>query len=357
MRRSGNPFVDTGLCVIAALGDKSSIEEITIEDLKEIFNKYDIVSANDMVKSFTMVLTNNTVLGQAAYKTHRKEMYKDLLEAFLRSIEEKGEKYTCEICGQSHGFDINDIWNDVVTKYGYKPKDSKVLGRDFFPLVGSLGNDAQALPAASRAVNICPLCLFAVNYIPLGTMLIKGKLICIESTSEMLMLELIKDIAHENKLRVSAGNKEIYGKKESDAQIYVKLMEMFTRLQKVKHYERLPDTAAIYLWLFSNSGTGADCDIIEIPNKPLKFIWEVSRKSEDFKNEFLKLVSKDKGGRLFDAINYGEDYPGLYPKGKDKGVIPELYEYYQRFVVGKSVEALNFARKVAINMLKGKDSK
>jgi len=360
MKRSGNPFVDMGLCTIAALGEKDSIDEISIEDMEEIFNKYDIASANGMLKSFTMVFTNNTVLGQTAYKAHRIEMYRDLLIAFLKSIREMNgnkNKFICEICGQSHDFDINDIWNDIVTKYGYEPKENKVLGRDFFPLIGSLGNDAQALPSASRAVNICPLCLFAVNYIPLGTMLMKGRLICVESTSEVIMLEFIKDIVYENKNRISMGNREIIGRKESDAKIYEKFLKMFTRLQTVKRYEKLPDSVAIYLWLFSNSGTGADCDIIEIPNKPLQFIWEISRKSEDFKNEFLDLVSKDKAKKLFDAICYGEDYEGLYPKGKDNGVKPELYEYYQRFIVGKSVPALEFAKKVARNMLKGKDAK
>jgi hypothetical protein len=171
------------------------------------------------------------------------------------------------------------------------------------------------------------------------------------------MLELIKDIVHENLTRISAGNKEIYGKKEGSVQLYVKLLDMFSRLQKVKRYEKLPESSALYLWLFSNSGTGADCDIIEIPNKPLKFIWEVSRKSQDFKNEFLGLVARDRGGKLFDSISYGEDYEGLYPKGKSKGVIPELYEYYQRIITGKSSRALEFARKIAIKMLDGKNKK
>jgi hypothetical protein len=357
MQRTGNPFVDMGLCAIAALTEKESIGELTTEDMKKAFDSYDIISANDMIKSFTMVLTNNTVLGQQAYKKHRKEMYKDLLMVFLENMGEVEGNYTCEICGNAHDFDINNVWNNIITKYGYKPTTVKILGRDFFPLVGSLGNDAQALPSASRAVSICPTCLFAVNYIPISTMLIKRKLICIESTSEILTLGLIKDIVNENKTRISIGNREILGKEEGSTQVYAKLMNIFEELQKSKKYEDLPETAAVYLWLFSNFGTGADCDIIEIPNKALKFIWKVSRESQDFKNEFLGLIAKDKKGRFFDAISYGKDYPGLYPKGKDKGVIPALYEYYQKYVVGKSAEGLEFARKIALRMLEGKDKK
>jgi hypothetical protein len=357
MKRTGNPFVDLGLCAIVALTEKESIGDLTIRDMKKAFDSYDIVSANSMIKSFTMVFTNNTVLGQPAYKKYRKEMYRDIIEVFLENMKVVKGSYTCEICGNEHNFDINNVWNGIITRYGYKPTKFKILGRDFFPLVGSLGNDAQALPSASRAVSICPICLFAVNYIPISTMLIKGRLVCIESTSETLMLELIKDIVHENKTRISAGNREIFGKKEGSTQVYAKLLKIFSQLQRSKRFENLPETTAIYLWLFSNSGTGADCDIIEIPNKPLRFIWKVSREPQGFKNEFLKLIANDKKGRLFDAINYGEDYPGLYPKGKYKGVIPELYEYYQRYVVGKSAEGLEFSRNIALKMLEGKDRK
>lgn len=357
MKRTGNPFVDMGLCAIAALTEKESIGELETGDMKKAFYSYDIVSANDMVKSFTMVFTRNTILGQQSYKKHRKEMYRDLLEVFLENMEKAKGDFICEICGDEHNFDINNVWNDIITKYGYKPKEVKILGRDFFPLVGSLGNDAQALPSASRAVSICPKCLFAVHYIPISTMLIKKKLVCIESTSEIIMLELIKDNVHENKTRISAGDRETLGKKEGSTKLYAKLLEIFSELRKRQKLENLPDTAAIYLWLFSNFGTGADCDVIEIPNKPLKFIWEVSRQSQDFRNEFIRLIAKDKKGRLFDAINYGKDYPGLYPKGKYKGVMPALYEYYQRYVVGKSEEGLEFARNVALRMLEGKDKK
>ena len=89
MKRTGNPFVDMGLCAIAALTEKESIGELETGDMKKAFYSYDIVSANDMVKSFTMVFTRNTILGQQSYKKHRKEMYRDLLEVFLENMEKQ----------------------------------------------------------------------------------------------------------------------------------------------------------------------------------------------------------------------------------------------------------------------------
>lgn len=358
MKRAGNPFVDMGLCTIAALAEKNSIEEISVDDIKNVFKKYDISLINSKLKSFTMVFGTNGPLYQNSYKPHNKKLYENILREFLNSVNEDGTgKHICEICGRKHDFDINDVWTDVIKKYGFKIKERKYAGRDFFPLIGSIGNDAQALPSASRTVDICPLCLFAVNYIPLGTMLIKGRLICVESTSEVLMMELVKQLVAENLSRVSLGNGEIYGKKEGAAEIYVRLLSIFTNLQRIKKYEKLPETAAIYIWLFSNSGTGADCDMIEIPNKSLEFIWQMAKKSTDFKNEFLALVNGDKGGRLFDCINYGWDYEGLYPFKKFKGVSPQFYEYYEKLVVGRNVEGLRFAQKIACEMLKDKEPK
>jgi CRISPR-associated protein Cst1 len=357
LKRSGNPFVDTGLCTIAALADKSSFEELKIEDIEEVFNKYDIATINKEAKSFTMIFGTNGPLFQNAYKPKNKEIYIDFLKALLIEMNKKDTGEICEICGEKHNFDIDILWREIAKKHNIKVNGKKYVGRDFFPLIGSIGNDAQALPSASRMLNICPKCLFAVNYIPLGTMLVKGRLICIESTSESIMIDLTKGIVAENLDRISGGNKEIYGKKEGSSVIYLRLLEYFELLQEVRKQESLPETVAIYLWLFSNAGTGADCDMIEIPNKPLKFIWEVSRKSQSFRNEFLKLISKDKNGSLFDCISYGWDYIGLYPKGKYKGVIPEFYEYFQKYIVGKTPKALNFAKKVAAVMISGKEEK
>lgn len=357
MRRTGNPFVDMGLGIITVLAEKDRIEDLTIEDLKVVFGKHDLATINKELKSFTMIFGTNGPLYQYSYRKHNKEIYRDLLALLLEEICITKGKNVCEICGEVHSFSIDNIWRQVIEKYGYKVKERKIIGRDFFPLIGSIGNDAQALPSASRVFNICPKCLFAVNYIPLGTMLINGRLICIESTSEIIMIELIREIVSENLARISAGNRDTYGKKEGKTELYRRLLSMFTRIQKIKRYENLSETTALYLWLFSNSGQNPDCDILEIPNKSLKFIWEVSRKSQDFRNEFLQLISQDKKGILFDCINNGMDYFGLYPKGKYKGVDYRLYEYYQIYVVGRSPRSLNFAKKVACRIQKDVDKK
>ena len=44
-------------------------------------------------------------------------------------------------------------------------------------------------------------------------------------------------------------------------------------MQKLK---RLEPGTALFVWSFSNSGTGPDCSIDEIPNNALQFLFDVS---------------------------------------------------------------------------------
>lgn len=358
MNRTGNPFVDTGLYTIAAIMEKKSVNELTINDCREAIKKVDLVNYSKTAKSFTMIFGTNGPLYQYSFRPYNKEIYLGYLNMLLDEADKDDEEgYICEICGKVHKFDINNVWGDIITKYGFKVKERKYIGRDFFPLIGSIGNDAQALPSASRTVSICSLCLYSVNFIPVGTMLIRGRLVCIESTLETIALDLIKQIVYENKLRVSGGNKEIYGKSEGNGEIYNKLLTMFDELRRTRKRAKLPKTVALYIWLFSNSGTGPDCDMIEIPNKALQFIWEMARKPEGLKNELLNLISSNKKSMLFECITYGTDFEGLYPKGKYKGVSRALYEYYQIYVVGRKMEALDYARRIAIKILQDKTEK
>ena len=69
IKRTGNPFVDQGLCCIAALAELEHVNQLTIDDLKKVFyrNDINISSINKNLKSFTMVFTNNGPLTQSTY--------------------------------------------------------------------------------------------------------------------------------------------------------------------------------------------------------------------------------------------------------------------------------------------------
>lgn len=356
MKRTGNPFVDMGMSVITALVKKDKVSELTIDDIETVWEKYDLTDINDSLKSYTMVFGTNSPLKQSGYKGKNREIHRFFLEELLREMKKNSTGLYCEICGEAHNFQLNVLWAKVAKRFELKEGDKKI-GRDLFPLIGSIGNDAQVFPSASKTYEICPRCLYAVNYIPVGTMLIKGRLTCIESTSEELMTDLVEEIVETNLKRYRAGNKEIYGKKEGNSALYIKLMDRFSKLRYEIKKEDLAETTAIYLWLFSNAGTGPDCDLIEIPNKSLKFFWDATDKEIGFKTELLNLINLDEKGIIFDCINNNSDYYGLYPRKNIKGVSHKLYKHYQLKIVGKSIYDLRFANKIATKMLEEKSEK
>ncbi|MDR2944361.1 MAG: hypothetical protein LBU81_04665 [Methanosarcinales archaeon] len=349
--RTGNPFVDQGLYCISYLVAKR-LEDLTQEDFRNVLDKYNIAFLNKNLKSFTMVFGTNNPLYQNAYKPNNEKIYTSYLLELIDGISTSGYDY-CEICGENYDFDIDTAWQNVCQKHKLNYKERKYVGRDTFPLIGSIGNDAQALPGASKIQNVCPKCLFAVNFIPLSTSLLKGKLTCYESTSEEMLYGLISHNVKQNQARISAGEKEILGKKEGTAKIF----ESFLDIMRDMKDANLPDYEAVYIWNFSNSGTGADCSIIEIPNRSLKFLCKLSRKSEELKREFLNLMQNDKGNRLLDALLESKDSSLLYPYKKYTGVSVHLYEIYQTEIVGRSEKALSFAKTVALELKDGKNLK
>ena len=299
-----------------------------------------------------MVFGKNNPLYQNAYKElNREEIYTSYLQELIDSISRSGKDY-CEVCGEPYNLDIDHVWKNVCEKHSLNYK-RKYVGRDNFPLIGSIGNDAQALPVASKSPNVCPKCLFAVHFLPLSTSLLKGKLTCYESTSEELLYGIISTNTRENRILVGTENKEMLGSKDG----IFKIFENFLSLMKKMKNHKFSEYEAIYIWNFSNSGKGADCSIIEIPNKLLKFLYRLSKEETALRNEFLNLLQKDKGNWFFDAILNSWDSLALYPYKKSPGVSVKLYEIYQTEIVGKTEENLQFAQKIASKMLEGKDQK
>ena len=346
MQRTGNPFVDTGWYAIAALSNRESVSDITQNDINRILSQYDIADINRKLKSFTMIFGTNGPLFQNAFKPHNKEIYHDFLEELVRCFQDEPIEL-CEICGRMHNFNIKNIWNQIALKYNIKNKEEKTIGRDFFPLIGSLGNDAQALPGASRMYSICSKCLFAVNFIPLASLLLKGRLICYESTEEAFSIHLIKCNIRENMDKLYVEKSEIIGKNKGNI-FYIKFVEdMLSEIDNINMMKSIKETTALYIWIFSNAGTGADCDLVEIPNPILRFIQKASLESIKIKNNLLDILKNDNKGRFFDDVTNRKECFILYPHKNSTGCHIKLFEYYQCHVMGRSYSSLNTAKKIA----------
>ena len=135
---------------------------------------------------------------------------------------------------------------------------------DWFPLSGSLGSDAQALPVASRSVHVCPRCLFAVHYLPLALISLDGWPALFQSTSVEFRYELVRDLIKGDggaESRVKLKHFDTPGTKEGSRAVARRLMAFFERIQEANRFGDIARGATLLVWRFKNSGASPDCQI------------------------------------------------------------------------------------------------
>jgi len=267
---TGNPFADHSLAIISHLAKKDSFVDLTYDDIRAIFDSgKTIADWNSRLKSFTMIFGNNGPLYQSRGKKNekiRREKYATILSSLSDQMYNPNKAAgICECCGNGYNCDLTLAYKNVDEKnLTEKNKNKKeqgkekeyAIGRDYFPLIGSLGSDAQALPASSRMFSICSKCLFAINYLPVGTRLLAGKLIVFEGAHSPFIQNLIGSIVDENisRLNSTVDGVETIGRKESTIEIIDWMCDRFDEMQAQANVN-LPANAEINIWTFSNSGT------------------------------------------------------------------------------------------------------
>jgi len=358
---TGNPFVDTGLSVLVAKAHETgwtgeTIQELTPDALRQAIGdgKW-LARANRRLKAFSMVVLNspltNTSSNLSLLKKNRGrglnpedddgfKVYVSILHGLVTeaTAPPQNDGIPCECCGMCPT-------TTVLAANG------KEIGRDWFPLAGSLGSDAQALPASSRAPKICSLCLLAIQTLPLGVTLLSGKLACFQSTSwEMTQLLTEETYRETQAVLVSTGSTEkvaALGAKEGTTPTTIRLLRLFENLQVNQRMLELPAHITMNVWLFSNSGTGADCEVIEIPNNALIFLWEAARRYRAEVEGMLQRESKRPDYQLLECIRRQGNYDPLYPAKNTPPASKRLFEFYQTQVLGQPPQALRVAEKVA----------
>ena len=131
---TGNPFVDNGLAVIAALADCKTMNELTLEKIREVHKKGErLARANNILSSTFSLYLNSPLTNQKKGKdnTPLLKNYAKMTTTILDGIGKETINEYCDFCGNPKSTDL----------VGH-------MGRHWFPLSGSMGSDAQALPAA-----------------------------------------------------------------------------------------------------------------------------------------------------------------------------------------------------------------
>ena len=352
---TGNPWVDTGLAVMVAKSGKEKIEDFTDEDFEGIVSDgIWLANINRQLNAFTMVVginspLTNTSLNPSLKKKNRGKLnplddkgikqYYDLLKELKESVlKNTGGEFLCESCGERPV-------TEVLSKY------EKEIGRDWFPLAGSIGSDAQTLPAASRTARICSLCLLSIQFLPLGAIIVGGKIACFQSTYMELTQLIIGDVFNEtsNKLQLLKSDEKLsaIGQGKGTKETLIMLVKIMAELHRSKRILELSQHTSLNIWLFSNSGQEPDCEVIEIPNEALTFLWDAAKNYRQEIETFIRNEPKRIDFQLLECIKRKSAYYGFYPYKGSKPASKGLFELYQTKVLGNSSSALKLAEWLA----------
>lgn len=357
---TGNPFVDTGLAVIASKSNLQSIDDLNLGDLRAVHKDgRDLAKDAQKLKSFTMIFTRNSLLTQfpkvdpkGVKRENRVKMHSAITCALLNSIGSETEDDYCQACGNEKSVNLSALVNDALAKFDEEPKE-RFIGRDWFPMAGSLGSDAQALPSASKAPALCAKCLLAVQYLPFGVRLFGRELAVFQSTDTKFWYELVRDIERTIHSQIDQNVYDIFGSKEGRAGLAKQLLNLFELLARDKRLFTLDKETELYVWRFANS-TGPNLEVESIPSHALEFLYEVSTKW-DLKPEIVSLMNRERVPEertFFSCVATKKDYYGLYPGklGKDKGyegASNTLFYFYQTRILGRTADGLRSAYEIA----------
>lgn len=355
---TGNPWVDTGLAVIVAKSGKEKLEDLSEADFDAVVSDgVWLAKANRQLNAFTMVVGINSPLTNISLNPSMKKenrgrlnpmedtglkQYCTLIKELKESVSKNtGDKFACESCGERPV-------TKVLARY------NKKIGRDWFPLAGSIGSDAQTLPAASRTARICSLCLLSVQFLPLGAIIVGGKIACFQSTYMELTQLIIAEVFNETDSRLQLlklGEKlSAIGQGKGTRETLIMLTKIMSDLQRNKRIRELPQHTSLNIWLFSNSGQEPDCEVIEIPNEALVFLWDATRNFRQEIEAILRNEPKRIDFQLLECIKRKSEYNGFYPYKGLKPASKGLFELYQTRVLGNSIPALKLSEWLAFQI-------
>lgn len=369
---SGNAMLNNALMTIEALGDLSNILEITPDLLLELFEKKNLTELNKRLKSYTMLFSLNNPLVNPAKKKDNvgEKIYKNLLTSILKNYESSGS-LTCEISGLKFEKTFESFYEDEIKAQKKILKAKKIdskeekkqltnldntdfsLNRTWFPLIGGLGSDAQALPQAKFSIQIHPICIVILQFLPLSALLYKGGVLLIDSSNFEFSKRYIKENCKTLKERIETtlSSESIENVKDFSKGNYV--LKALKILEDKNFDDEYSD---LNLWSFSNSGTGASCEIDRIPNSLFKKLNKLYN-NPNIVSELKGILNSNNSSNSFltcleNNTEWWLLYPNIFKKVKYDGVSVNFLEAY--FKVIQSSQKVGYAKYLALLIKKYK---
>jgi len=375
---TGNAMLNNALMTIEALSNVKSVSEITPNLLLDLYKSQDLKEINKRLKSYTMLFSLNNPLVNPAKKQDEagEKTYNNLLLSIMQNFENQGSKI-CEVSGLRFEKTFESFYIDEIEKQKkairLKKLDSKeekkiivnldntdfTLNRSWFPLIGGLGSDAQALPQAKFAIQIHPICIAIMQFLPLAALLYKGGVLLIDSSnfefSRLFVGNNVKEIR--KRIELAKSNESIENVRD-----YSKGSYLLIALQILEDKRLEEEYSDLNLWSFSNSGTGASCSIDRVPNMLIQKIIKL-RKVGSIKNEVDNILRKNESANSFlenleNNTEWWLLYPNKFSSGKKtvdyEGVSVKFLETY--FNTIGSVQKIEYAKYLAYLISKYKSN-
>lgn len=362
---TGNAMLNNALMTIETLGNLHSVSEITPELLVDLYQKKNLPELNKRLKSYTMLFSLNNPLVNPAKKKDKtgEKTYKNLLTSILQNCEFEGP-LTCEISGLKfeksfESFYENEIkaQKEILRAKKIDSKEEKKqlsnldntdfsLNRTWFPLIGGLGSDAQALPQAKFSIQIHPICIAILQFLPLSALLYKGGVLLLDSSN----FEFSKRYVAENcrtlkeRIEITKSNESVENVKDFSKGNYV--LKALKILEDKNFDDEYSD---LNLWSFSNSGTGASCEIDRIPNSLFKKLIKLYN-NPNVITELKGILNRNNSSNSFltsleNNTEWWLLYPNVFKKVKYDGVSINFLEAY--FKVIQSNQIVEYAKYLA----------
>jgi hypothetical protein len=349
---TGNAMLNNALMTIEALGNLRNICEITPELLLRLYNDKGLLKLNKRIKSYTMLFTKNGPLHND--KANGEKIYDALFKTILSNFENEG-KLACEISGLKFQTPFHKIFEKALRSIGVSEKEIQNkdtnIGRTWFPLIGGLGSDAQALPQAKFTVQIHPICIAILQFLPLSSFLYNGGILLIDSSNFEFAREFVSDNVQEIEKRIKAT-------KSTDSIENIKDFSKGNYLLKaikILEDKNLEETYSdLNLWSFSNSGTGASCTIDRVPNSLIQKLVRLKKSGATVRAELERILNRNESAYGFlISLEENKEWSGLYPNvfgtGKKKveyeGVCAAFLEAYFRET--GNIKQIDYAKYIA----------
>ena len=349
---TGNAMLNNALMTVEALARLKGVSEITPSLLKELYGKVDLKEINKRLKNYTMLFTKNGPLHND--KVNGDKVYESLFKTIVSNFESNGPKI-CEISGLKFKTTFNEFYESALKEVGLSDKEIKTkdtnISRTWFPLIGGLGSDAQALPQAKFTVQIHPICIAVLQFLPLSALLYKGGILLVDSSNFELSREMVASNTKtlSEKIQAVSSKESVENVRDfAKGDYLLKVLKILT--EKEDFEETYSD---LNMWSFSNSGTGASCEIDRIPNSLIRKLQRLYNNAK-IGYELKGILARNESAYSFiESLESNNDwyllYPNVFGSGKKAirhdGVSPEFMEAFYT-EIGKA-ELLPTAKYIA----------